>query len=159
MSIKGDVNILRRAHERHERVQMHPEGESLTVQSERENTNINLIMARYEKTGLIDHVRTRPGEYLDVVAPESYHAAMNIITDAQAAFNALPASLRKRFDNDPEAMLAFCSDPENEREMIELGMMLPSEDQGASEPAPKTGKKTAADPSPEDENPPPDEQS
>lgn len=145
MSIGSDLNILRRAHERHERVQTHSVGESLTVQNEIENCDINNIMKKYEKTGLIDHVREHPGQYVDLVAPESYHAALNVILEAQSSFHQLPAALRKRFNNDPAEMLAFTQDDKNIPEMRELGMLPPLE-AGPAMPAPEQPQPTAADP-------------
>ena len=51
-----------------------------------------------------------------------YHEAQNIVINAQNQFNALNASLRKKFDNDPALFLAFAEDPKNAQELVTLGL-------------------------------------
>ncbi|RYF32309.1 MAG: hypothetical protein EOO38_31115, partial [Cytophagaceae bacterium] len=40
----------------------------------------------------------------------------------KAQFDALPAKIRDRFNNDPSRFLAFCENPENEAELVQLGL-------------------------------------
>ena len=44
----------------------------------------------------------------------------------QKAFDALPAELRERFENDPGKFVEFCLDPKNKDEAVELGLAVPS---------------------------------
>lgn len=143
--------VIRHPFDEHERFQTAPGGESMTKQSEAPACDINNLMSKYEKTGVIEHVRDNPGEYVDLVAPESYHAAMNVVAEAASAFEALPSAVRKRFSNEPAAFLAFAEDPDNLDEMREMGL-LPPEEPAAPTPAPdpEPENTTAADTPPAD---------
>ena len=117
------TKIIRHPFDPPERVQIGPGGDSLTKQSEADACNINNLMAKYEKTGILEHVSENPGQYLDLVAPESYHAAMTVVAEAATAFEELPSQVRKRFANEPAAFLAFAENPDNADEMVELGLL------------------------------------
>lgn len=112
------------AYRPHPRVQLTmPEGEKiLTKQSFANETEINNIMARYVKTGLLDHLNTYQGDYGDFIPFADYHTSMNRIRDAGAAFMTLPAATRAKFANDPATFLEFVQDPENYDEMVKMGL-------------------------------------
>jgi len=96
--------------------------ESMTHQSFKEECDINTIMAKYKRTGLITHVNEHQGQYGQFVDVQDYQTSMNQIIDAQNAFMELPAALRKRFNNDAGDFLAFVQDPKNADEMVDLGL-------------------------------------
>lgn len=104
-----------------------------------EECNINVIMKRFEKTGVLDHVAKHQGQYGDFTEAVDYHTALNMLHSANDMFMSLPAQLRAQFNNDPGEFLAFANDPENEEEMRELGL-LPPKPREASESG---GKKVA----------------
>ena len=112
--------------ERHPRVPFETQGETMTKQAFKNETDINWILHRYQKTGLIEHVNRLQGEYVDLGSSVDYHQASNMLLAAQEAFDSLPSSIRKRFDNDPGSFLAFVEDPKNAQEMVELGLAIPS---------------------------------
>lgn len=93
----------------------------LTKQSMADECDINKIMARYQKTGAISHFNTRSAEY-GFATSYTLHEALNLVEQARTLFSELPSSLRKKFDNDPGVFLDFVQDPENEQEMVELGL-------------------------------------
>lgn len=97
---------------------------SLTVQSERDNCDINKIIAKYEKTGILPRMKNLP-EYLDVSSAADYHAAQNVVAAAMSTFHGLPSEIRLKFDNDPAAFLAFCDDPKNGEHLLEMGLRSP----------------------------------
>lgn len=96
---------------------------SMTKQSFKDECDINRLMAKYETTGVIDHVNRRMPEYGDFAGVVSYQDSLNIVLDAREVFAALPARLRDRFGNDPGQYLAFIDDPKNKDEAIKLGMI------------------------------------
>jgi len=98
---------------------------SMTKQSFAGESQINNIMAKYEKTGVIDHVKNHGG-YVEMPSGVDYHDALNLSLDAQAAFDELPAKIRKEFDNDPETFLTFVDNPANVERMAELGLIEPA---------------------------------
>ena len=106
------------------RVAMTFEKPSLTKQALKDECDVNKIMRRYERDGIIEHVNRFKGSYADVSeVPEDYQSALQHIALAEDMFLTLPATLRKRFGNDPGAFLAFVSDVANEDEMRALGLL------------------------------------
>jgi len=117
-------------------------GESPLVQKHfKRECDINHIMAKYQKTGLISHVAQFNGDYQDLTDVPTYQDALNKVITANEAFNTLPSSVRKRFNNDPAAFLDFVSDAKNIPEMEEMGLLplsppdpVPVEDTPPPEP-------------------------
>ena len=66
------------------------------------------------------------GDFLGV---SDYQTALNQVLEDEEAFDALPAKVRARFDNQPVEFLEFCSDEKNHDEMVELGLIDPSSSQ------------------------------
>lgn len=104
------------------RVQIEFPLETMTVQSEAEACDINNILKKYERTGLIDHVK-EGGRYEDLPPGLDYQEALNLVIEAKTSFEGLPAAVRKEFENDPAKFLAFVEDPENVERMGELGLL------------------------------------
>ncbi len=104
------------------RVPTHPEGKSRTKQSFKDETNINLILAKYEKGGVIDHINNNKGDYINLPSGLDFFTAQNIAINAQSAFDNLPGTVRAKFQNNAKAFLDFMENPENEKEAINLGL-------------------------------------
>ena len=98
--------------------------ESLTQQSQRDETDINNILRQFKVTGLVPQGVVAPtyGDFTQVV---DFRTAMDAVNAAQASFMAMPAETRARFGNDPQLFLEFCSNPQNLDEMRKLGLMDP----------------------------------
>lgn len=133
-----------------ERVQKAFPAEGRTKQSFKDECDINHVLARYRKTGVLPMVPTN-GTYLDVAEVTDYHSAMNFCVQAQQLFELLPAPVRKRFENDPGEFLAFAEDPANRAEMIEMGLVKETPEdvaakRAALDPAPETPPEPAAEP-------------
>ncbi len=99
-----------------------PWGKSLTKQSEAKATNINTIVAQYDKTGLLPQVG-RAALFADVSDAPDYRTALDLIRQADELFMGIPARVRSRFDNDPAVFLDWTSQPGNRDEMIEMGLI------------------------------------
>jgi len=140
------------------RVQFYPEGESLTKQSFAKECDINTILAKYAKTGLIDHVKTYQGYYGHLPNSVDFQANLNAVIAAQTAFDTLPAKIREKFVNDPAKFLAFVDDPDNAEEMVTLGLREPSAPPAtppeASPEAPVTSSPEGGHPTPPADLPP-----
>lgn len=143
---------MRSAYYPHDRVQLTCLDKSRTKQSFEGETNINNIMRKYEKTGLIEHLNTHRGDYGNFLGYEDYHASLNRIRAAGESFMSLPPRIRTKFDNDPGKFMSFAQDPANLDELVEMGLAIsrPGEDA----PAPP-GSEPPADPSPEPPTPTP----
>lgn len=96
-----------------------------TQQQFKDQCDVNKIVAKYKTTGHWLHLTSKKGVYADVSQVSDYHESLNKIQSAQAAFAALPAELRLRFNNDPGKLLEFIQDPKNYDEGVKLGIFEP----------------------------------
>lgn len=96
---------------------------SLAKQSSKDECDINVMMARYQTTGVFENVNQSPPRWGDFSDVPSYQAAQNLILDSQRQFASLDAVTRARFGNDPAQMLAFLNDEKNRDEAMELGLV------------------------------------
>jgi phage internal scaffolding protein len=98
----------------------------MTQQQFKDEADINNIMARYQKTGvLVDPLTqaTRKPMFDDFSELGDFRDHQQAVIDAQELFMQLPSRLRARFGNDPAELLQWLSDPANKQEAIELGLM------------------------------------
>lgn len=102
------------------------EGEGLTKQSFAEEVDINTIVRRFGLTGELPVNRRMPS-FGDFTGVFDYQSAMNAVVAARESFDALPAQVRKRFHDDPQEFVEFCSDKDNLDEARKLGMVPPAE--------------------------------
>ena len=109
---------------------------SMTKQSFKEECDINNILAKYKKTGLLDHVNNYQGDYTDVTSMGDYHQSQNMVIQANETFMSLPAEIRTQFANDPGQFLDFVENPDNKLAMEEMGLLKPSQKSKAAEPDP-----------------------
>ncbi len=97
-------------------------GPSLTRQAEKDATDVNLIMKKYEKTGQLPEMIKQEPKFGDFSQMQDYHTSVNLVMKAEEQFRNLDAHVRKRFQNNPAEFLEFCEDPANAKEMIDLGL-------------------------------------
>lgn len=95
---------------------------SITRQSDAEGADINVIMKRAEKTGVLP-MYTREALFTDVSAIGSFRDAMELVKLAQEGFLALSPAVREKFGNDPVAFLDFTSNPANLAEVQAMGLL------------------------------------
>jgi len=96
---------------------------SLAKQSFAEEVDINTIVRRFNLTGELPH-DVRVPEYADFEGSFDYHSALNAIAAAHESFDAMPAAVRARFQNDAGAFVDFCNDPANIEDMIKMGLAV-----------------------------------
>lgn len=105
-----------------------------------EDCDINKIMGRWRKTGLMPQA-TRTPRYGDFSNAMQYQDALNRVMAAKEDFMALPARVRARVDNDPGRFLDFISNTDNLEELVELGLVeaqLPQTEEPEGETPPET---------------------
>jgi len=129
------------AYAKHERETAPCVGKSLTHQSEMASCDINRIMHKFEKTGILEHRNNFEGQYGDFLDASDYQTSINQVIEADEMFQTLPAKLRRRFHNDPAAFLEYVSNPENTEEMYQLGLAIRPAEDDKDDPAPPTTKK------------------
>lgn len=125
---------FKKAYDKRNRVCPPAGSESMTQQHFKKECDINYILKKYQKTGLVEHVQQFGGRYEDLSQPVDYQTALNIVIEANAAFSSLPSSVRKRFSNNPQEFLEFASNPDNAQEMAKLGLTKSLESPSVAQP-------------------------
>jgi len=93
-----------------------------TQQHFKDETDINNILRQFNITGLLPKKALTP-QYGDFSGIYDYHSALNAVIAAEDDFMTLPATLRARFDNDPQELIEFLNNPENKDEALKLGLL------------------------------------
>lgn len=106
-----------------------------------EECDINNIVKRYSKTGQLPvSVGDRMPRFGEAPVM-SFHEGLNMVIAAREAFSELPAAVRKRFGNDPGALIgaleAAVGDEGLRKELVDLGVLnAPPPPEPVPEPAP-----------------------
>lgn len=104
------------------RVQTVNKAPSKTQQQFADQCDVNKIIAKYKTTGEFQHIARKQGYYADVSEIGDYQQALDTVLAANHAFQALPAQLRLRFNNNPQELLEFIANPNNHDEGVKLGI-------------------------------------
>jgi len=99
--------------------------ESLTQQQFKDEADINTIVDRFMKSGVLPTPANMP-QYMDIEGNFDYQTAMNYVRSADENFMRMDAKVRARFNNSPQEFLEFFTNPENVEEAIRLGLAVPS---------------------------------
>ena len=95
---------------------------SMARQEFKDEVDINNIMKKYD-----DRLNAVPftasGQYGDFSQITEFRDMLDTVIYAQEAFASLPASMRKRFGNDPALLLEFLQDEANYDEGVKLGLL------------------------------------
>lgn len=105
------------------RVKMECIGPSKTRASQQKETEINHIVAKYDRTGTLTHVARTIPRFDDVSNITDYKSALDQVMEAQSKFKELPSDIRKQFDNDPGKLIEFLSDSNNLEKAAEIGLV------------------------------------
>lgn len=118
-----------------------------TVQADRDEADINKIIARFERTGAIDRFNNGEPFYGDVSEFDDLAGSIRKVNEANDLFMGLDAHIRERFSNDPVEFVEFLGDDKNREEAIELGIVsrppitpVPPVPASGTSPAPEPGK-------------------
>jgi len=98
---------------------------SMTQVADASETNINVIMARYEKTGQLPKVLAEP-LFGDFTETPDYRQAVEAVNAAHEAFMEIPAKVRAQFGNDPAEFIKFATDPNNKEQLDKWGLTEPA---------------------------------
>ena len=101
---------------------------SLAQQHFKDECDINNILRQFNVTGMLPASTLSP-RYGDFTGIGDYHTALNRVMAVQDEFEALPAQIRARFDNDPAQLIEFLENSENRSEAEKLGLI----EKGAAE--------------------------
>ncbi len=132
-----------------QRVQIRFADQGRTKQSMRAECDINNIMQKFQKTGVIDFVNKHAPQYGDATGVD-FQNSMEIVARANEMFADLPSSVRKRFNNDPQELLEFCENPGNRQEAIKLGLLDTTRGRKADVPEKSTNRRKGDSQAPEE---------
>lgn len=130
---------------------------TLTEQNHKNRVQIQNILNKYTKTGILTHINTVQGSYGDYPTAVDFQTMQNIIANAKTMFNSLPSSIRSEFDNDPAKFLDAVQNPENRDHFLEMGfdaedlpepVEVPAPQDPPPEPAPEPAPEPPAEPQP-----------
>lgn len=96
---------------------------SKTIQSGKDEADINVIVRRFGVTGQLP-AGVRMPSYGDYVGVADFQSAMNAVRSGEESFMLLPSNIRAQFGNSPQAFLEFVSKKENADEMVKMGLAI-----------------------------------
>lgn len=97
---------------------------SITEQSHKREVDINAIISRYRRTGVLGtQTQVREMFYGDFLEVTDYASAMTAIVNAQERFMELPSAVRAEFANDPGKLLAALKDDSQLQRLVDLGIV------------------------------------
>lgn len=109
----------------HDPVDLICDDDGMTRQEFKDECDINVLLAQYEKTGVLNHYNLNDPQYLDVTDVPDLQRALAIYQSAETAFMSLPATVRRDFDNDPVKFADFAANPDNLDKMREYKLAPP----------------------------------
>jgi hypothetical protein len=110
---------------------------SMCRQEFAEECDINTIMARYERTGVMPAINGAPQFYADFTEiPGDLMSTLERFDEAERAFMQLPAVVRREFENNPHHFVEYAQDPANVDQMRAWGLAKPAAAPARPAPAP-----------------------
>lgn len=100
-------------------------GVSMTLQDAKDECDINMIIARHDRTGSWSgsgRLPTAVPQFGEFDSVDDFQTAQDIILRAREHFASLPSHVRARFENDPARLLEFVSNKDNLDEAVRLGL-------------------------------------
>ncbi len=110
-----------------------------TKQSMRDECDVNFIMARYVKTGLIEHLSGGIPSFPDVSELGDYRSAIENMRSADKYFQGLPAEVRARFGHDAANFMEFLQSGASEEDLRKLSLEILGDRRTAREPVGREG--------------------
>lgn len=106
-------------------VRLETGSESFVQQHFADSCDVKKIIARFTRTGVLDHVNQLQPQFGDFTSVPTFEEAQQIIAQTSEYFAGLPANVKDRFGNDVKQFLAFVNDESNVEEGRKLGIFAP----------------------------------
>ncbi len=88
-----------------------------TKQAFKDETDINKILQRAQKTGTISHLNKHEARYGDYSGFDFFGAQLQL-AKGREIFDDLPSEIRSEFNQNPAAFFAYVNDPVNKDDLI-----------------------------------------
>lgn len=115
-----------------------------TKQSQKDETDINKLLDRAGREQTLSHLEKYQGNYGDFTGYD-FEKHINTIAEGQSIFEALPAEVKREFEQSPKKFFAFVTNPDNAERLPEVlpqladrGTQLPQINQVQQSVAPGT---------------------
>ena len=128
------------------KVQMIPKGESLTEQHHAESLDVHNVIKKYDRTGILSNVQKGKAMYGDFTKVNEYQDALDLVNNSKSLFNELPSDIREKFSNNAGEFFEWITNPANNSEAIELGLVKAPKGQAPNNASAKTEAKEAVSP-------------
>lgn len=103
-------------------VEVKEQEESKTKQSFKDQCNINKIVDRFQRTGVLPATQNALPRFMDVPQTDLL-SALNLVREAESLFYQVPAQIRKKVNNNPVEFLQFIQNPDNMDTLDECGLL------------------------------------
>jgi len=88
-----------------------------TKQAFKDETDINVILKRAQKSGTISHLNRFEGRYADF-SQYDFGENMQKLAEGREIFDALPPEIRSEFDQNPANFFQYVNDPANKDDLL-----------------------------------------
>ena len=99
--------------------------DGLTEQHHTDTCDINKILAQFMETGIMPQTNANP-QYADV-SEVDFTQMQNQLATAKTLFEELPEQVKDRFNNEMHSFLHFAENPDNQQELIDMGLAVKNE--------------------------------
>ncbi len=90
-----------------------------TVQSQKEECDINRLLERSARSGAASHLQTYENQYGNFEGYD-FEKNVNIIAEGQTIFERLPAEVKREFNQSPQEFFEYVTNEENKDRLPEL---------------------------------------
>ncbi len=94
---------------------------SKTKQSLADNANVNKIIKKYNKTGVIPNMNALEAVYGEITS-QDLQDAIHKVDSSYEAFMQVPSEIRAKFNNDAGSFIDYATNPDNINEMRQYGL-------------------------------------
>lgn len=117
------------------RVQIDCSQGGLTDQSFKNDADINIIVERFNKTGILPSIE-RKSYFADVTEIPTLEQAFDIVDKAREEFGKLPAEVRRKMGDNPANLENFINDEDNTEFLKKHGVLIEKTPDPTPEPTP-----------------------
>lgn len=103
------------------RVQTVNDGPEVTVQSDTHLVDLNRIMEKYRRTGLVEALDETEAKFMDCTAFQDYADVMRTAKEAEMEFMKLPSKVREIFHHDVAEWLDTAHDEKKREALVAAG--------------------------------------